>query len=310
MADSLFSIAIWFDLCLFLAHKGLLFVMKMHKQLCHGEGWVLAWCSGLKGIISSWHGSGFSFKWFLEADRTSYECGLAIFVFLDEGLTETRLFVMQSRCYKTQRGWKECARSWHSDLNRAAFPQELIYPYLWSLWIRRHSFPRVFWESRCLRFGLTTPHYHVGQRGFRVHESMWSGPSPQAAVAAFCLPRTSELLSLIALHARKHRFVVGKGGWCLSMHGGSWKHSEIIKVQILDHIEGPWSCHPLIWKLHLFHMGLFFGSCVSGLKSPIVAFLFCSFEPSRPFFLNKSQILFPSLALISTVEAHLLGHFL
>ncbi len=121
MADSLFSIAIWFDLCLFLAHKGLLFVMKMHKQLCHGEGRVLAWCSGLKGIISSWHGSGFSFKWFLEADRTSYECGLAIFVFLDEGLTETRLFVMQSRCYKTQRGWKECARSWHSDLNRAAF---------------------------------------------------------------------------------------------------------------------------------------------------------------------------------------------
>lgn len=120
MADSLFSRAIWFDLYSFLAHRGLSFAMKMHKQLCHGEGWVLAWCFALKGIISSWHGSGFSFKWFLEADRTCYECGLAIFVFLDEGLTETRLFVMQSRCYKTQRGWKECAGSWHSDLNRVA----------------------------------------------------------------------------------------------------------------------------------------------------------------------------------------------
>lgn len=92
-------------------------------------------------------------------------------------------------------------------------PQELIYPYLWSLRVRRRSFPRDFWESRCLRFGLTTPHYHVGQRGFRAHESMWSGPSPQAAVAAFCLPRTSEPLSLIALHGRKHRCVVRKGGW-------------------------------------------------------------------------------------------------
>lgn len=120
MADSLFSRAIWFDLYSFLAHRGLSFAMKMHKQLCHGEGRVLTWCFALKGIISSWHGSGFSFKWFLEADRTCYECGLAIFVFLDEGLTETRLFVMQSRCYKTQSGWKECAGSWHSDLNRVA----------------------------------------------------------------------------------------------------------------------------------------------------------------------------------------------
>lgn len=174
-------------------------------------------------------------------------------------------------------------------------PQELIFPYLW---IQQTSFWRVFWESRCLRFGLTTPHYHVGQRGFRAHESTWSGPLPQAAVAVFCLPRTSELLSLIALHGRKHRYVGRKVGGMLDayMEGGR-KHSEIIKVQNLDRIEGPWSCHPLIWKLHLFHKGLFFGSCVSGLKSPIVAFLFCSFEPLRPFFpLNKSQILFDQLS--------------
>lgn len=87
----------------------------------------------------------------------------------------------------------------------------------------------------------------MGQRGFRAHESTWSGPLPQAAVAVFCLPRTSELLSLIALHGRKHRYVGRKVGGMLDayMEGGR-KHSEIIKVQNLDRIEGPWSCHPLI----------------------------------------------------------------
>lgn len=80
-----------------------------------------------------------------------------------------------------------------------------------------------------------------------MHESTWSGPLPQAAVAVFCLPRTSE--SLIALHDRKHRYVGRKvGGMLDALVYMEWgrKHSEIIKVQNLDHIEGPWSCHPLI----------------------------------------------------------------
>ncbi len=168
------------------------FAMKMHKQLCHGERRDLAWCSGLKGILSSWQGSGFSFKWFLEADRTSYECGLTF-------------------SSSWTKAWHKPDYSWCSlDVIKPSvvgknvpvhdililivrpLPQELIYPYLWSLWIWWHSFPRVFWESRCLRFGLTTPHYHVGQKGFRALESMWSGPSPQAAVVALCLPWTSE----------------------------------------------------------------------------------------------------------------------
>lgn len=61
--------------------------------------------------------------------------------------------------------------------------------YLWSLWIQRPVFWRPYWESRCLRFGLTTPHYHMGQRGFRAHESMWSGTAPQAAAVAFLLAK-------------------------------------------------------------------------------------------------------------------------
>lgn len=179
MADSIFSSAIWFDLYLFLAHEGLSFAMKMHKQLCPGEGRDLAWCSSLKGIISSWQGSGFSFKWFLEADRTSYECGLTFSPSWTKDWHKPDYSWCSLDVIKPSAVGKNVSAHGILILIVRPLPQELIYPYLWSLWIWRRSFPRVFWESRCLRFGLTTPHYHVGQKGFRVHESMWSGPSPQ-----------------------------------------------------------------------------------------------------------------------------------
>lgn len=62
-----------------------------------------------------------------------------------------------------------------------------------------------------------------------MHESTWSGPLPQAAVVVFCLPRTSESLSLIALHGRKHRYVGRKVGGMLDALGCSpWSGEESI----------------------------------------------------------------------------------
>lgn len=211
MADSIFSSAIWFDLNLFLAHEGLSFAMKMHKQLCPGEGRDLAWCSSLKGIISSWQGSGFSFKWFLEADRTSYECGLTFSSSWTQDWHKPDYSWCSLDVIKPSVVGKNVSAHGILILIVRPLPQELIYPYLWSLWIWRRSFSESLLRVQVPEVWVNHPTLPRGSKGVQGAWKyvVWAFTT----VVAFCLPRTSEPLSLIALHARKHHFVVRKGGW-------------------------------------------------------------------------------------------------